>query len=818
LRTSRGGLVLGLAYPYQDIKRSEDQTRVSLGYEVHADFPAGEAFESEALFVGAYRFSGLGLYKPLAKVPYRFITPHPEERDLAEIRAMQAYVRTKLAYHPVPGENQFFTYVNAWWAGKPLSELRPVMDLLSKVGVPEVMTRETEYGLSYHITRCRELENLPDDYQFTIPEVARPALEYGRKVGVGLATFLNPPRAFKPEWEMRDQAGKPVMYGQIPNVCFASREAAARSLEIWDQMIKASQSTVLGFDGRVLSSFNEVDSTYFGKIGPIRCYATNHGHRPGLNAYLDYKNVQWMMAELRNRNPQAFLEVYWGVKRGMPWLMASFNGCESLYESNGHQDDRMQAWYNQNYRYLPPYQNFAQIKGYTDAEFRKNLISCLGTSSHLQVGVGLKLLERPQNQEFFKKWKKWADENHRFLNVKFDIFEQPWSTDLDGSARILEDQGYLFLFNESASDRVGRIPLSPDIGLTSGAAFDVLQIYPDERPLFTGVKAGSTIYVPVPASGASIIRIEPASRKKASPAVVWHNLPAEVRMEGRAAMIEKLSGWEGQVREIVILVNGKRPTALHVNGVSIPFQMDGPVMLAAIQFGKATDPQPLDLSSLWKNASGKTVVEVTDKAILRSDKLFGDGVFEVDMRCDFSRGGFIFRANESLETGVTAVALLTWFAGTNGNISLWHANPAKSFPIHWTLGEKLEKGATYRFRIESFGTRQAVTVIDPQSGKTLAGPLSYVVDAIEEQGIVGVRVEGGRATISRVAFAPAPATQQVSGTNTINLESLLHDAFTPRSVTKRYGQLAPPTSLPDENLINADYAKEQEKLWGGKGN
>ena len=49
-----------------------------------------QQFETEALFVGTYAYTGLGIYKPFEKVPYRFVTPDPEERDLGEIWAMQS--------------------------------------------------------------------------------------------------------------------------------------------------------------------------------------------------------------------------------------------------------------------------------------------------------------------------------------------------------------------------------------------------------------------------------------------------------------------------------------------------------------------------------------------------------------------------------------------------------------------------------------------------------------------------------------------------------------------------------------------------------
>ena len=151
-------------------------------------------------------------------------------------------------------------------------------------------------------------------------------------------------------------------------------------------MLTDAGAHYLAFDGRILTSFQRVGIFRRGPIEPLPCYAANHGHQPGRNYYADYKNSLYLMQELRRRHPEAFLEVYWGIKRAMPWAMAPYNGCESLYESNGALDDRMQSWYNQNYRFLPNYQNFAQLRGTTDAELRKSLLSCLSISSHLAIG------------------------------------------------------------------------------------------------------------------------------------------------------------------------------------------------------------------------------------------------------------------------------------------------------------------------------------------------------------------------------------------------------------------------------------------------
>ena len=596
LRSQKGGAILGLVYPYQELLRSRDSSIFTLAYEVEAWTPAGGEFETEPLFVGTYAYTGLGIYKPFEKVAYRFITPDPEERDLGEIWTMQEYVRTKVVYHPVRNTNQFLMFLNSWWAGLPLDKLAPAIDLMATLGVPDVGTRESYFGIVDHISATKDLENLPDGYRIPLPEEAKRMIAYGRTKGVRLVSFVAPCRPFRTGWEWRSKEGKPSMYGEVRSVCFACREAAEFAVNLWDQLIKDSGTDSFAFDGRILTSFNEVD---LGEepIGPLPCYATNHGHKPGHNFYQDYKNGQYIMSELRRRNPGIFLEVYWGLKRTYPWGLAALNGCESLYESNGHQDDRMQSWYNQNYRLLPNYVNFAQVRGHTDPELRKEILSGISVSSHLQIGVGIKLLDKPDNQKFFRKWTQWAAENNRFLNVKRDLFGQPWAVPLDGTAHVIEDRGYLFLFNECANDEIGSIPLNEWIGLTKGDAFDIKQIYPEEQWLARGVKRGEKIHIPVAASGVSIVSIEPASASDpALPEIVWHNLgKADLKLTLQELAVTGLAGYQGQRREIVVLTNGVAPKRLTVNGRDVPVLLRKNMVLAEVQFGEQPVPQTASL-------------------------------------------------------------------------------------------------------------------------------------------------------------------------------------------------------------------------------
>ena len=818
LRSQKGGAILGLAYPYQELLRSEDGLSFTLAYEVEAAIPAGAPFETERLFVGAYANSGLGIFKPLEKVPYRFITPDPEERDLGEIWAMQAYVRAKVPYHPISNKNQFLTLLNSWWAGLPLDQLTPAIDLMAALGVPDVSTRESYFGIVDHITATKALENLPDGYRIPLPEAAQRMIAYGRTKGEKIISFVAPCRPFRPEWEWRGKDGKPSMYGELRSVCFASRDAAEFAVNLWDRMIKDSGTDVLAFDGRMLTSFNEVD---LGSepIGPLPCYATNHRHKPGHNFYQDYQNGQYILSELRRRNPGIFLEVYWGLKRAYPWGMSAVNGCESWYESNGHQDDRMQSWYNQNYRFLPNYVNFAQVRGHTDPELRKEILSGISVTSHLQIGVAVKLLDQPDNQEFFRKWTRWAAENHRFLNVKRDLFGQPWAVPLDGSAHIIEDRGYLFVFNECAMDQAGSIPLNDWIGLTKGDAFDIKQIYPEQQWLERGAKRGDSIHVPVAASGVCVVSVEPASAAPTpAPAIVWHNLGnADVRLSARELAVTRLAGYQGQRREIVVLTNGVTPKKVTVNGQATPFHVSRNLILAEVEFEPAQAPQAIPLRDLWHakvDASGALVID--DTAPVSSLRTAGSGIYEIDMVCEFARGGFFLRADPERNKGLLVGAMLTGFPPCDGNLALWDAN-MPYFPITLTLGQNLKQNEPYRLRIESYGDRHSFSVLNIASGKRLVGPFTYRVETIEPDGLFGFVLKEGKARITRFALAPAALTEQLHPL-AVEPGSLLQHAFTSRAITRKMGQRAPAGTkkvVGGDTIIEFDYAKEQEKRWGG---
>ncbi|MFN9820230.1 MAG: LamG domain-containing protein, partial [Akkermansiaceae bacterium] len=195
------------------------------------------------------------------------------------------------------------------------------------------------------------------------------------------------------------------------------------------------------------------------------CHAKNHGHLPGDNLYKEWKNIQTFLKAIREKHPRLCLESYYGLKRGEPWALRYLNSADNYYETNGADMNRYQAWHNQNDRFRPVYKNYCAVFGETPAQFQYNVISTISMSTYCQIGPGFKGLAHAENREFLKKWRAWAGKNHAYLKVKRDLFDCPGEAAIDGSAHLIKDRGFLFLFAVGKEPARASIPLNRWLGL-----------------------------------------------------------------------------------------------------------------------------------------------------------------------------------------------------------------------------------------------------------------------------------------------------------------------------------------------------------------
>ena len=180
---------------------------------------------------------------------------------------------------------------------------------------------------------------------------------------------------------------------------------------------------------------------------------------------------------------------------------------------------RLQQWYCQNYRFMPPWKNLAQLflDRHEDEDWHYSLMSCLASGVRRIFVMDLPIygtVNAPAKGEaagnpgvlapgersiWFSmdevapelvRWPQWAT-NLDYLMVKHNLYGQPCREQgIDGSAHIVDDRGYLFLFNPWRKPHAGQITLDERIRLTKGQQFRVDMLYPTEGPSLGGCSSG----------------------------------------------------------------------------------------------------------------------------------------------------------------------------------------------------------------------------------------------------------------------------------------------------------------------------------------
>jgi hypothetical protein len=146
-------------------------------------------------------------------------------------------------------------------------------------------------------------------------------------------------------------------------------------------------------------------------------------------------------------------------------------------------------------------------------------------ASYCQIGPGFKALARQENQDFLKKWRAWATENYAYLKIKRDLFDCPGYSRVDGSAHILKNRGFFFLFSGGLASESGiankvkadsrttraAIPLNRWVGLEDKPVrFKLTEMYPREGRDLGIYRYGEEFLYDLPRNLAVVLKIEPA--------------------------------------------------------------------------------------------------------------------------------------------------------------------------------------------------------------------------------------------------------------------------------------------------------------------
>ncbi|HDR90018.1 MAG TPA: hypothetical protein ENN63_10395 [Bacteroidetes bacterium] len=215
-----------------------------------------------------------------------------------------------------------------------------------------------------------------------------------------------------------------------------------------------------------------------------------------------------------------------------------------------------------------------------------------------------------EDKAFFNQWLDFTNRNMEYLKHVRPILGQPMTGRCDGTAAIVEDRGFIFLFNPNYREMQAVFNLDRSIGLTSGEKFTLKELYPREGVILgPGISTyGDRICLDMPGITAKVLKIEPFE-ENGQPLLV--NVPGDAQLEQDKLILTNVTGAAGSEAEIaVILPQETHVTSLIVNGTEVEFAKEGNRVEATLRFAGKYFPKSASLTVYDPEFTG-TMVETT---------------------------------------------------------------------------------------------------------------------------------------------------------------------------------------------------------------
>ena len=289
--------------------------------------------------------------------------------DVIEIEALRAVVRDFLS--PLPTRNRFILYT--YWYPLPHSPANADEEALWIETIDNFVDLGGELLLTVPLTDAVvpdagadamwDLEPAGSSAARIMDYARQSGLEVGYYMGVaaGNLPFSNAPGIGLP-LDAPDAWRKVRSDGSLAlENCLANEDYAQ-----WLYTVSANTISRLGL------------SAWSWDPGPgdgAHCFATHHGHEPGRGEHAGWLRGQQLVRSLHAAFPGLHLQGYYGQKQDGTWGMAGISQHEGYWEQQGEWGGglypelsaerlngngvRQQAWWSQNFRYLPAETNHA---------------------------------------------------------------------------------------------------------------------------------------------------------------------------------------------------------------------------------------------------------------------------------------------------------------------------------------------------------------------------------------------------------------------------------------------------------------------------
>jgi len=195
------------------------------------------------------------------------------------------------------------------------------------------------------------------------------------------------------------------------------------------------------------------------------------------------------------------------------------------------------------------------------------------------------------DKAWIRRWLQWTTTHSEYLRHTKTILGQPEIGKADGTAAVIGDRGYIFLFNPNYRVVSAEFRLDTTIGLSAGRKFLLKALYPSDGALIAkenrGVwNYGDTVHLNLPGTSATIFRLVPIETLTPTPMVFNSaNSSAKASLRRGILSLAHISGQPGSDQDIgILLPRASKVSAVSVNGHATAFLQTGDYVSIPLRF------------------------------------------------------------------------------------------------------------------------------------------------------------------------------------------------------------------------------------------
>jgi len=642
LETDNQGLMLVIQNPFLDVGRNGQDTSLSYRPDMQWRKEWGP-FSSDPAIIGVYRQTGNRIPQEMVYEWKLSTGDRPSDgADVSEVQAFSDCVR-RFLIHPSPSPisvevgwtlNDY--QINVATPGGQ-ADYKRVMDSTSQLGLRTLLYAPANSDLSdiasdaddwnwEHVTWFGLGQQIRagkwDAEKSAMPESVTTMLDYAKSKNIGLLAYVYPslPYAGNSDWIVSD----PQKKNKSSYATLSSREF--QDFLIHELLVFKHRTGIAGF------SFD---------------YAFLN--LPGSSSYSQWWGWRRVLEALRQSEPDIVIDGRQTYQMYGPWswLGGSYphpTGNDEQPESfTPYPDlhfDRVSAdrtrfvnyWYR-NYQFAPQ----EVIPGYmthqtprnvnllgTDAAnhrersetvytsfrardwdylgFKYSVLSSIATGGWNNVfdmlpGRDLEEFRHfsEADKSWIRHWLEWTAAHKDFLRNTRTILGQPAMDRVDGTASIVGDHGYLFLFNPNYKALSARFRLDASVGVSGGKQFLLKELYSSEGKLVGKPGAGVWSYgddveLKLDGTSATVLELVPLPQVSTH-AIVFGasssapSKPVQASLENGIVRLTDVAGTPGSQQEVsVLLPNESDVNAMTVNGETVAFAHHERYVSARVRF------------------------------------------------------------------------------------------------------------------------------------------------------------------------------------------------------------------------------------------